>query len=222
MLDLFGTLVDAPTPADRSRAAARLAHAIGCEPAAVEQYLLATWTVRHDGTIATVDALAGHLVGLVGGPVPAVEPVIQALRALGRSRVVPDDSVIETLLALRGSGVRLGVLSDASPDIVAAWPRSLLAGCIDAAVFSCTAGWTKPDHRLYACVSNALGVPATETLYVGDGGGDELRGADRCGMSVVAVRRRGPHDAMAFGDRSWRGPVIDTVELLPTYLAGLS
>lgn len=222
MLDLFGTLVDAPTPADRSRAASRLAHAIGCDPAAVELYLRATWTVRHDGTMATGGALAEHLVGLIGGPVSAVEPVAHELLALGCSRVVPDDSVIETLLALHGCGLRLGVLRDASPDIVAAWPTSPLAGCVDAAVFSCAAGWTKPDHRLYARISDMLGVPGSETLYVGDGGGDELRGARRCGMSVVTIRRRGPHGAMAFGDRPWRGPAIDTVELVHAYLAELS
>lgn len=54
---------------------------------------------------------------------------------------------------------------------------------------------------------------------MGDGGGDELRGALAAGMATVAVRRRGPINALAFGDTDWSGPVLDTAEHVPAYLA---
>jgi len=221
VLDLFGTLVGAPTPAERSHAATRLARVIGCDPPDVEDYFLAAWQVRHDGTLAAVSALAAHLIRAVGGRDSVVDPVVHELCDLGRARLVPDTSVVQTLISLRSKGFRLGVLSDASAEIVATWPTGRLATVVDAAVFSCAAGRTKPDQRLYARVSGELGVPARRTLYCGDGGGDELHGALDHGMIVVGVRRRGPANTLAFGDTEWSGATIDTVEQLPTYLAEL-
>ena len=70
-------------------------------------------------------------------------------------------------------------------------------------------------------IERLSGKRAAAQLYCGDGGGDELRGAIDCGMSAVAVQRRGGPDALAFGDVAWSGPVIATAEDLPRYLAGL-
>jgi len=218
VLDLFGT-VAAPASTDRTDAAFRLANTIGCDPDAVERYLLATWQVRHDGTLPTVSALAEHFVPTVGGQTSKVQAAADELQTLGRSRLGPDTSVVHTLVSLRSSGYRLGILSDASAEIAAAWPTNPLASVVDAVVFSYVAGCTKPDQRLYARIGDELGVPAHETLYCGDGGGDELRGARDAGMSAVAVHRRGVADALAFGNTPWSGPVIDAVEQLPTYLA---
>jgi putative hydrolase of the HAD superfamily len=50
VLDLFGTLVAAPTPRERTNAAARLARLLDCDPVFVDHYFLSTWRIRHDGT----------------------------------------------------------------------------------------------------------------------------------------------------------------------------
>jgi putative hydrolase of the HAD superfamily len=123
---------------------------------------------------------------------------------------------------LAGTGLRIGVLSDASAEIAAGWHASPLARLVHAAVFSCVAGHVKPDQRLYDLISHELAVPAYRTLYLGDGGGNELNGALAFGMPTVAVHRRGRRDALAFGDSPWSGSVIDSVEDLPAYLAELS
>lgn len=220
MLDLFGTLVTAPTPEERARAASRLAAVVGCDTTTVERYFRDTWHVRHDGTLPTLADLAAHLVCAVHGPDAAVRPVADELRALGQARLVPAPSVVYALQSLLSKRVRLGVLSDASAEIAAAWPSSPLAALVDAAVFSCDAGAVKPDQWLYARICDELDVPSDRTLYVGDGGGDELRGALAAGMAaVVAVRRRGPTNALAFGDTDWSGPVLDAAEHVPAYLA---
>jgi putative hydrolase of the HAD superfamily len=145
VFDLFGTLVDAPTPADRSHAARRLATIIGCGPDDVERYLRETWQFRHDGSLATVVELARHLVGSVGGTSAIVDPVAAELHCLGRDRLVPDRSVLRTLASLVRTGLRLGLLSDAGPEIAAAWPASGLATSIDVALFSRGSGYVKPD-----------------------------------------------------------------------------
>lgn len=219
MLDLFGTLVTAPTPKERARAASRVAAVVGCDTTRVERYFRHTWHVRHDGTLSTLADLAAHLVRAVHGPDAAVGPVADELRTLGQARLVPAPSVVYALKSLRGKRLRLGLLSDASAEIVAAWPRSPLAALMDSAVFSCTAGAVKPDQRLYGRICDELDMPSDQVLYVGDGGGDELRGALAAGMAAVAVRRRGPTNALTFGDADWSGPVLDRAEHVPAYLA---
>lgn len=221
MLDLFGTLVAAPTPDERADAASSLAQIIGCDPATVERYLVDSWRPRHDGTLPTVAHLVRHLVRAVGGPDAVAPSVADELRKLGQARLVPDTTVLRTLEFLAGTGLRVGVLSDASAEIATAWPTSPLARLVHATVFSCEAGRVKPDQRLYDRISGELAVPAHRTLYLGDGGGNELNGALAVGMLTVAVRRRGSDDALAFGDSPWSGPVIDSVEHLPAYLGEL-
>lgn len=219
VLDLFGTLVAAPTPGERTDAAGRLGRVLGCDTVTVERYFRDTWRVRHDGTLPTLPDLAEHLVRAVHGPDVAVRPVVDELCAVGQARLIPALSVVYALKSLHSRGVRLGILSDTSAEIAACWPRSPLAALVDAAVFSCTAGAVKPDQRLYARIRDELDVPAPRTLYVGDGGGDELPGALAAGMAAVAVRRRGSADALAFGDTDWCGPILDAVERVPAYLA---
>jgi putative hydrolase of the HAD superfamily len=221
VFDLFGTLVAAPTSRERTQAASQLARVIGCPPAVVDRYFCDTWQARHDGTLPAVADLAAHLVRAVGGPHRAVGLVADELRTLGGARLVADSSVIEALETMRSKGLRLGVLSDASAEVVAAWPASPLALLVNGAVFSCVAGFTKPDPRLYDRIRAELAVSARRTLYVGDGGGDELRGAVESAMIAVAVRRRGPGDALVFGDTPWSGPTIDSVEFVPAYVAKL-
>jgi putative hydrolase of the HAD superfamily len=218
VLDLFGTVVDAPSPRQRTHAASRLAALLGCGAATVEDYFRGTWHVRHDGHLPTLVDLATHLVNTVNGPDTMVEPIADELLALGQVRVVPSPSVIHALASLSDNRVRLGILSDASAEIVAAWPRSPLAALVGAAVFSCTAGAIKPDQRLYRAIGNMLDVPPHQTLYVGDGGGDELRGALTAGMAAIAVRRRGTSDSLVFNEADCPGPSLDAVENVPAYL----
>lgn len=218
VLDLFGTLVDAPTPNERAHAASRLATRLGCGTATVEDYFDSTWYVRHAGTLPTLEDLATHLVRAVRGSDEVVKAVADELHALGRARLVPAPSIVYALKSLRGNGVRLGILSDASAEIVAAWSTSPLAALVDAAVFSCAAGAVKPDQRLYRDILTDLDVSPHRTLYVGDGGGDELRGAIAAGMAAVAVRRRGPSGALAFNHTDWPGPILDAAEDVPAYL----
>ncbi|HEY2577905.1 MAG TPA: HAD family hydrolase [Streptosporangiaceae bacterium] len=219
VFDLFGTLIDAPAPAERAYAASSLAKLIGCDPATVERYFRDTWRARHDGTLPTLADLAAHLVRTVHGPDAVVGRVTDELWVLGAARLVPALSVMRALESLRSKGVRLGILSDASAEIAAAWPSSTLAALVDATVFSCQARTVKPDQQLYGHICDELHVPAHRALYVGDGGGDELSGALKAGMAAVAVRRRGPTGALAFGDTDWSGPILDAAEHVPVYLA---
>ena len=45
----------------------------------------------------------------------------------------------------------------------------------------------KPDPRAFAALSDRLGVPPEETVYVGDNPTADVRGAKRAGMLAVQV-----------------------------------
>ncbi len=99
---------------------------------------------------------------------------------------IPTENV-ETLRALRASGFRLGLISNADVMEVAPWPTCPLAGLFDVELFSCEVGLVKPEPAIYVRCIEALGVSPAECLFVGDGGSNELAGARAAGMSTAFV-----------------------------------
>jgi putative hydrolase of the HAD superfamily len=218
VLDLFGTLVDAPTRHDRHHAACAIAAITEVDPHTAEETLISTWRIRHDGRLPSLDDLAGYLAQCLTGSAQARTNLARLLCVQATNRLRPDRSVVAALQCLRDHGLRIGVLSDASADVASAWPASALARLVDGAVFSCTAHAVKPSPRLYAAILGLVGTEPEKTAFCGDGGGDELRGAVAAGLAAVRVQRRGGAGTLAFGDRPWRGPRITSVEDLPDLL----
>ena len=95
--------------------------------------------------------------------------------------------VLRALRKLRALGLRLGLLSDADCDEVAAWPESPLAPLFDQAFFSCYEGLRKPEPEFYRRLCRRLGVEPQQCLYVGDGRSDEHLGARAVGMTPVLI-----------------------------------
>lgn len=104
-----------------------------------------------------------------------------------------EPQVLEALQQLRQSGIRLGLLSNASSGEVQAWPRSPLAALFDEAFFSCECGCAKPDAAFYRHAMETMGVEISECLFVGDGGSNEHRGAQRLGLDNVLITRHIGH-----------------------------
>jgi len=128
-------------------------------------------------------------------------------------RLAPD--ALETLAALRGRGLRLGIASN-SPFPPAMLHRQLRAngieGAVDVAVFSSEIGRRKPAPELYRAALSRLGVAASETLHVGDRVLEDYEGPRRLGMRAVlctALARTPPPDGIPtirrLGDLLCRG-----------------
>jgi len=94
---------------------------------------------------------------------------------------------IEVLHRLRSAGVKLGLVSNADFMEVAGWNESPLCGCFDTEVFSCVVGCVKPERAIFEKCLDGLGLAATECLFVGDGGSNELVVAKALGMQTVFV-----------------------------------
>ena len=129
VLDLFGTLIDAPTAEERRNAAIRLAGAARADADDVERYLIDSWQPRHDGTLTNVEAVADDLVRAVVAEPSRTTGVAEELTKLGRERLRQGDpSVLDTLTTLRLAGARIAVLSDAEPEVGLAARRARPAG----------------------------------------------------------------------------------------------
>ncbi len=98
-----------------------------------------------------------------------------------------EEGTTRTLRRLSAMGRMLGLVSNADATEVLAWKDSPLAPHFDSVVFSCDAGYFKPEPEIYLICLNELGVVPRNALFVGDGGSDELSGAKRVGMETVLV-----------------------------------
>ena len=133
----------------------------------------------------------------------AADEVVSLRRDVTREGLVPVDGVVETITALRGRGLKIGLITVCSEDVPVLWQETPFHGLFDAEVFSATCGLRKPDPRIYRLALDRLGVEPEEAVFVGDGANDELAGAERVGMSAIGVDSPGgelPDD--------WDGPRI--------------
>jgi putative hydrolase of the HAD superfamily len=117
-----------------------------------------------------------------------VETILALRLEFMRDVLVPDDGVIETLTELRRRGIPTALVSNSTEDVALVWAETPFADLFDTAVFSATAGVMKPDREIYELALRKLPVPASETLFVGDGANGELEGARVVGMTPVLVQ----------------------------------
>jgi len=126
--------------------------------------------------------------------------------------------VAPTLTALRRSGLRAGLCSNA-PYRPASMRDQLahvgLLPLLDAAVFSGEVGWRKPSPEIFRAALAALGAEAATTVMVGDRAHEDVFGAHSAGMRAVRLREH--HDD---SDPEGRPEaVLDRLAELPALLA---
>jgi putative hydrolase of the HAD superfamily len=129
---------------------------------------------------------------------------------LTRSALAPTAGVTSTLDELRRRDIGTGLVSNCTEEVALVWEETPFAGLFDVTVFSATAGCLKPDPKIYELACAGLGVDATECLFVGDGANDELRGAERVGMTPVLVHPQG-EDPHWDGLGDWTGLRITSI-----------
>ncbi len=103
----------------------------------------------------------------------------------------PEDSlypgVLETLEVLRQQGFLVGVLTN-RPATVDDYLHDLgVAEHCDVILSAGQVGYWKPDKRIFEAAVQALGVSASQTLYVGDNYYADVVGARQAGLTPVLV-----------------------------------
>jgi putative hydrolase of the HAD superfamily len=218
IFDLWDTLVlwpvDSATDLNE-----RLAERLGVEP---ERFARAWDAARPARSVGPLLESVREVLAELGTNGAGAEEVA-ALRLEHTRRVLrPREGALETLGELRRRGLRLGLISVCSEDVVQAWDETELAPLFDTAVFSCSVGLSKPDPRIYELAAEELGVPPEECLFVGDGANDELAGAERAGMRAALILRPGEEEPLWPEAQAWRGPRLRALPEVPALVDRLA
>jgi haloacid dehalogenase superfamily, subfamily IA, variant 3 with third motif having DD or ED/haloacid dehalogenase superfamily, subfamily IA, variant 1 with third motif having Dx(3-4)D or Dx(3-4)E len=96
-----------------------------------------------------------------------------------------DDKIIYTLMKVQDMGIKIGLISNADMIDSKHWAKSPLSQFFDVTIFSCNVGLLKPNVEIYRLAMGKLGITPDESIFVGDGGSDELYGAKIAGMKTV-------------------------------------
>ena len=92
---------------------------------------------------------------------------------------------IHVLHDLRNRGKKIGLISNADSVEVSGWKDSPFSECFDTTIFSYATGYIKPEPEIYLIACDSISVKPTESVFVGDGGSNELKGARNLGFSTV-------------------------------------
>ncbi len=220
VFDLYGTLVPSPTVCSyRHRLAAGTAERLGVPFDRFWPVYEADYRDRQLGKSPNLEASLRRLARKLD-----VDPPEAAIRDAATHRLgvisgylQPRERALDVLHELKSHGYRLGLITDCSWETVALWKATPLAEFIEAPVFSVETGLTKPDPKIYHIACERLDVLAREVLFVGDGGSDELAGAEAVGMKTILLQvpdeRSGAHHRP--GELRWGGPTIEDLAELP-------
>jgi len=113
------------------------------------------------------------------------EAVNSRIERFRQALVNIEESTLVALQKLRQSGKSLGLVSNADVNEISGWDQSPLKPYFKSVVFSCRVGYVKPEKEIYELALKQLNAMPGDVLYVGDGGSDELMGAQRVGMHTV-------------------------------------
>lgn len=103
------------------------------------------------------------------------------------------DDVLPAMPALKGKGLTLGLLTNASRGLVAAYAELGLEPYLDFVVTSEEAGSDKPLPPIFHMALERAGVKATEAWHVGDQYNIDVAGARGAGIGPVLLDRYGQY-----------------------------
>lgn len=225
LFDFFGTLTRS---VQRGAAHLGTAELLGCPSETLSEVLNRTYYERATGRLGNAQTTMRWVCAQAG-----VHPSDRALRAavVSRHRAIRADTrlradAVPVLAALRERGVRTGVISDCTHELPAFLPQLPVAPLLDVRVFSVQVGRCKPDAALYLTACGLLGLTPGDCLYVGDGGSQELTGAEQTGMTAVRLAAPDLAEHLVFNaDRQWRGTTLGTLrevlDLVDTEVVGV-
>ncbi|GAA2418756.1 hypothetical protein GCM10010420_56640 [Streptomyces glaucosporus] len=220
VFDFFGTLTP-HTPAEVwDEHAARSAAPLGIPARTWRAALDDSFPERAVGALGDLRQTLRTLARRCGADPgeAALAAACEARRAAQRELFVLREEALQAVERIRARGLRVGVLSDCTVELAEDWPALPLASRVDAAVLSCLEGRRKPDPEFFGTVVRRLGADPGRCLYVGDGGGDELRGASAYGMTAVMLRDPDRADAARARRYAWTGPALTSLSQVPAVL----
>jgi len=215
VVDLWDTLT-VPSLGARDPLVAKLGEILGVEPWSFAELYAATFPERARGELGDLHATLRAVCSMLGAK-PSDEAIERAARRrleitaqLMRFR----DDAVTTLRRFRAEGWATGLVTDSSCDSRTVWGGTPVARLVDAAVFSCNEGVSKPASRLFEVAVARLGVDANQCVYVADGRSGELSAAATLGMRSVRLAVE-----VVYPDaETWTGETVERLGDLPALL----
>jgi putative hydrolase of the HAD superfamily len=197
IFDWFGTLAEWPHGSASSYGSVFEERGYRVDPAVLNQYHSRWDGIDHTGYSTDRAAYMAwsrqRLVGLAaecGVPGPEREVLVDAMVEVDlRTAMVVFPEVPSVLAELRQRGLALGVCSNWNWDLDDVLHSTGVAPLIDVAVTSARVGYRKPHAAIYESILGALGVTASEALFVGDSWHPDVLGPIEAGMRSVHVDR---------------------------------
>lgn len=208
IFDIGATLVTGPDVAPNKVIAALLGGATAAEVASV---IMTSPFDRAESVCAALEARFGALD----------ERARSGIRDLWQAQSDAAHEIPgaqDTVLALRASGIRIGLLSDIWSPYFAGVEKAIprVIGTADSIVLSCVTGFRKPDPRNFERALDELGVRASEAVMVGDTYAHDILPALELGMRAVWVLARPDREADAVSavlNGDWPRPTLTVSDI---------
>ena len=213
LFDLFGTLIYSPSMEKYRLMVAEVARVLNQSYDSFYEPWMSINDGRLDGSFGSSEGDVLAAAKLVGAKVSDAQMTrcMELRRSITREFLAPKDGVIEMLDELLLMGCQLGLVTDCVFDVPAVWADTAFANYFSATYFSCEAHIRKPAASTYLGVLEQLGVEPGEALFVGDGGSDELNGAERCGIDALMIDDLVAGEMLRVGVTDWNGQRVTNV-----------
>jgi putative hydrolase of the HAD superfamily len=221
IFDLFGTLVESPSLAEREVVLRKMVSILGTPYADFEREWSRTARGRDMGVFRDFRSNLEFICQKISArPDNVKKEAAEKIRmAYIKDLLVPRTETIAVLRMLKKSGRKIGLISDCSVEVPGLWDNTEVSHFFDAAVFSCLVGIKKPDAAIYRIAAERLAVSPGQCLYVGDGGSRELTGASQAGMEAIMMSaNRSNPDAQVLDRDQWDGPSVSSLIGLVDYV----
>ena len=220
IFDLFGTLVDNFSMKEHKRILSDMASVLGAPNDSFIKLWFNTFNMRCIGEFANAAENITHICRRL-----QISPNEEQLKTaekirfnFTRSSLAPKENAIETLLSIKQRGHKLGLISDCSSEVPAIWEETPFSNLFDTRIFSCEVGIKKPDGEVYRLACEKMSVAPARCLYVGDGGSNELAGAQSAGLSPLLFRDPKEVDAHRIDAAPWNGRRISGITEVLDYI----
>ena len=100
---------------------------------------------------------------------------------------------LDVLKELKSRQLKLGVISNFDSRIYTVMESLRIRHFFDAVVLSSETGFSKPDREIFEAALDAIGLPASDILFVGDSLEDDFKAGIQAGLTSVLLDRNGRH-----------------------------
>ena len=190
VFDLYGTLIDLYTPEQIAHVFDYMSVPLGVPADSLGRAWGKTYPERVTGEYPDASAYIQAVCKSIGVTPSAdgVKQAVELMAAFSRDLMKVRPDAESTFRTLKEAGLKIALLTNCSWFEPPLWNATPLAPLTDVAVFSYQVGCKKPDPRIYDITCERLDVSASECIFVGDGGNQELEAAQAVGMLAVMIR----------------------------------